>query len=198
MLSSFDVRRSSQLLIPILDTLSQLTSSLHPMGLPLSPSAYSALEPTLWALLNQAPTSLEDDTSSKLFEAVLQHFDKCAAASEGKKVAFEFISRIVLVRLCSLSSSVFATASVAHSLLSFALAQLQTDPSYTNRFTLDLNHAITSPTDPLHKYYLSLPKTLWELGPKHPSTTSVSFARVPFVPSSASTNTKLFRIRRRS
>jgi hypothetical protein len=73
------------------------------MGQVLTPEAYVALEPTIWALLNQqrAPTTSSTTESSpidRVLVAVLQHFAKTGSGSECKKKAFEFIARIVLVR----------------------------------------------------------------------------------------------------
>jgi pre-rRNA-processing protein IPI1 len=77
-----------------------MTNATHPLGIPLTPEAYTALEPTIWSLLNQTPTSeLEGPpTSDRVFAALLDHFAKAGAGGEVKKRSFEFIARIILVR----------------------------------------------------------------------------------------------------
>ncbi|ORY74513.1 hypothetical protein BCR35DRAFT_306649 [Leucosporidium creatinivorum] len=120
----------------------ELTSTLHPLGLPLTAPAYAALEPTIWSLLNQAPSSAEDkQAAEELWEAVLEHFSKVGGGSEVKKLAFGFVQRVVLI---------------------------QTDPSYINRFTIP---DAPSPSSKMGQWVLSLPKYLWELGVKHVETT---------------------------
>lgn len=87
----------------------QITSSSYPLGQPLPPSTYSALEPTIWSLLNQ-PTSLT--SSSTLLPALLAHFAKDKTGNPGKKLSFEFLSRIILI---------------------------QSTPGYNNRFAIEKN-----------------------------------------------------------
>ncbi|GAA5933831.1 hypothetical protein JCM1841_001310 [Sporobolomyces salmonicolor] len=121
-----------------------LTSASHPLGLPpLSVEAYGALEPTLWALLNQR----DKERARKVFEAGLVHFKKAGAggAGESKRRAFEFIARAILI---------------------------QSDPSYTNRFDAE-EVAAAATESKLAQWLVSLPKYLWELGPKQPETTEV-------------------------
>ncbi|KAI5481016.1 Armadillo-type fold containing protein [Pseudohyphozyma bogoriensis] len=69
----------------------ELTTASYPMGMTLSAEAYSALEPTLWALLNQP------DAPPEIFDAILTHFGRCSSGSEAKRLSFGFISRAVLV-----------------------------------------------------------------------------------------------------
>ncbi|GAA5889840.1 hypothetical protein JCM5296_002359 [Sporobolomyces johnsonii] len=120
----------------------QLTSASYPLGVPpLSVEAYGALEPTLWALLNQP----DKERARKVFEAGLEHFKKAGQAGEAKRRAFEFIARAVLI---------------------------QSDPSYTNRFDVD-EVAAEATESKLAQWLVSLPKYLWELGPKQPGTTEL-------------------------
>lgn len=97
-----EVRPSSSLtpVAALID--SQITTTTSPLGIALTPDAYSALEPTIWALLNQPPTPTADgpQASERVFDGVLDHFAKTSALSESKKRAFEFIARAVLVRSC--------------------------------------------------------------------------------------------------
>ena len=83
---------------------SQITTSHQPLGLALTPSAYSALEPTIWSLLNQAPASAEDKSANEeVWNAVLDHFAKAGSGGEVKARAFAMIERAVLVSRCAVA-----------------------------------------------------------------------------------------------
>lgn len=127
------------------------------MGVPLSAAAYTALEPTLWSLMNQQQTSTrrsrdkdandaeEDDAESDMFTAVLAHFDKAGAGSESKSLALEFIKRTILV---------------------------QTDAAYQDQFMIPDEVPKDSP---IGKWTLqSVPKYLWQLQDRQPAISEVS------------------------
>ncbi|GAA5895281.1 hypothetical protein JCM6882_006634 [Rhodosporidiobolus microsporus] len=69
----------------------ELTTPSHPLGLPLPPSSFRALEPTLWSLLNQ-----QDPTRAvEVWDAVLGLFVRGGAA---RREGWEFAARVVLLQ----------------------------------------------------------------------------------------------------
>lgn len=64
-------------------------STSSPLGRPLTSSAYTALLPTIWSLLNRR--------SSGVLRAMLEHATKTSSKSAVKKSTIEFVARLVLV-----------------------------------------------------------------------------------------------------
>lgn len=75
---------------------SQLTTATSPMAVPFPASSFLLLEPTLWALLNSTDVAV----SNSILEAAVENFRN--ATGDRKKVAFGWLSRVVLVGLYSL------------------------------------------------------------------------------------------------
>ncbi|GAA5837562.1 hypothetical protein JCM11251_002014 [Rhodosporidiobolus azoricus] len=130
----------------------ELTTPSHPLGLPLSPSAFSALEPTLWSLLNQT----DSEKAKEVWEAVLGAFVRGGGGQGGsRREGWVFAARVIL---------------------------LQSDPSYINRFDLSSTFASSSSSSDevdlpkgsmLAKWLATVPKWLWELGVKDEATTEL-------------------------
>ncbi|GAA6007619.1 hypothetical protein JCM10207_006411 [Rhodosporidiobolus poonsookiae] len=134
----------------------ELTTPTHPLGLPLPASAYAALEPTLWALLNQPDAA----RAKEVWDAVLVHSSKSAGAggAETRRRAWEFAARAVLI---------------------------QSDPAYVNRFDLVTLGAVPRSSQsqsqggdlaadaPLARWIAAMPKWLWELGAKDAETSEL-------------------------
>ncbi|KAK4052557.1 rRNA processing protein [Microbotryomycetes sp. JL221] len=124
----------------------KITSKKHPLGLALTPSAYIALEPTLWSLLNQSSNSTRlsiqetDQRTKTLWSTIIDHFVKSNSTSEVKKIAFKFISTIIVTTF---------------------------DQSYINKFN---TFGTQVETDTI-KFISNLSKYVWELGTKHEQTT---------------------------
>ncbi|RDB28596.1 Testis-expressed sequence 10 protein [Hypsizygus marmoreus] len=66
------------------------------LGKPLTPAAYSALLPAIWALLNDA-TLDHREVSNAMLLAILEHSVKTSSKSALKKPTLEFISRLLLL-----------------------------------------------------------------------------------------------------
>ncbi|GAA6059787.1 hypothetical protein JCM10212_003682 [Sporobolomyces blumeae] len=72
-----------------------LTTTSHPLGLPpLSVEAFTALEPTLWSLLNQK----DREGVEQVWKAVLDGWSKMPREGEARRRAFEFIARAILIQ----------------------------------------------------------------------------------------------------
>ncbi|KAJ6575217.1 hypothetical protein B0H19DRAFT_1127709 [Mycena capillaripes] len=70
--------------------------STSQLGRPLTPTAYSALLPTIWSLVNNANPSLRA-VSSEVLRATVEHASKVSSKSALKQITIEFIARIVLL-----------------------------------------------------------------------------------------------------
>jgi len=66
---------------------------------PLSVQAYNALLPSIWSLLNSTGQKLSDD----VFDATVNHAIRISSTSSVKRLTVEFLSRLALVSLTSLS-----------------------------------------------------------------------------------------------
>lgn len=67
----------------------QIVTAAHPMGQHLTATAYVALLPTIWSLLEEGR---ED-----IWSAVVEHCERAGTTSGVKKVAVEFVARLTLV-----------------------------------------------------------------------------------------------------
>lgn len=74
----------------------QKTAVLPSASSTLNPHSYIELLPSIWALLLASP-DISSTTDTSLFESLVQHYMRLSASSGVKKLAFEFIFRIVLV-----------------------------------------------------------------------------------------------------
>jgi pre-rRNA-processing protein IPI1 len=68
------------------------------IGRLLTPTAYIALLPTIWSLLNQ-PSPNEHRIRSNVLLAILEHATKTSSNSPVKKLGIEFVARLVIVSL---------------------------------------------------------------------------------------------------
>ena len=71
------------------------------VGRPLTPVAYTGLLPTIWSLLNR-PSLNEHQIASSVLRATLEHATKTSSNSAVKKLAIEFVARLILVSLFAL------------------------------------------------------------------------------------------------
>jgi pre-rRNA-processing protein IPI1 len=71
------------------------TNSAGALGRPLSSQAYTALLPTIWALLASRTKANAGDA---LLRAVLEHAIRGSATSATKRASVEFVGRLALVR----------------------------------------------------------------------------------------------------
>ena len=78
---------------------------------PITPAAYHALLPTIWAFIT-SPT-VNPHQSEKLIHATLDHALKVMPKSACKRLSLEFVGRLMLVRFF------FQVATVHHKYLSF-------------------------------------------------------------------------------
>ncbi|KAJ7110117.1 hypothetical protein C8R44DRAFT_634671 [Mycena epipterygia] len=85
--------RVSDYVIQLLKGESLSTSQL---GRPLTQTAYTALLPTIWSLINNANPQLQS-VSSDVLQATLEHASRVSSKSALKQVTIEFIARIVLL-----------------------------------------------------------------------------------------------------
>lgn len=67
---------------------------------PLTPSAYVALLPSVWALLNRAPGISSDleDVPSSVLSAILDHAVRTTSGSAVKRLTVEFVARLLLLQ----------------------------------------------------------------------------------------------------
>ncbi|KIJ68364.1 hypothetical protein HYDPIDRAFT_36848 [Hydnomerulius pinastri MD-312] len=103
---------------------------------PVSPTVYTTLLPTIWALLNQAAGSgaqLEEDESSSVLSATLDHALRTTSTSAVKRLTVEFVARLLL---------------------------LERENSYMGHF----NPREAGEDHKFREWALHLPKALWELG----------------------------------
>ncbi|KAJ7925880.1 hypothetical protein B0H13DRAFT_1973741 [Mycena leptocephala] len=70
--------------------------STSQLGRPLTPTAYTALLPTIWSLINNANPNLRA-VSSEVLRVSIDHASKVSFKSALKQVTIEFIARIVLL-----------------------------------------------------------------------------------------------------
>jgi pre-rRNA-processing protein IPI1 len=85
--------RVSDYVVELLNGASLSTSQL---GRPLTQSAYTALLPTIWSLINNANPNLRD-VSSDVLQATIDHASRVSSKAASKQVTVEFIARIILV-----------------------------------------------------------------------------------------------------
>ena len=64
---------------------------------PLTPLAYIALLPSVWALLNHSNASSDEDVSLTVLAATLDHGMRTASNSAVKRLTVEFVARLLLV-----------------------------------------------------------------------------------------------------
>ncbi|KAJ7630987.1 hypothetical protein FB45DRAFT_917132 [Roridomyces roridus] len=74
----------------VIQLLSGESLSTSQLGRPLTPSAYAALLPTIWALINNHS---EDD----VLQAVIDHATRVSSKSAAKQATVEFVGRLILV-----------------------------------------------------------------------------------------------------
>ncbi|PPQ88648.1 hypothetical protein CVT25_010224 [Psilocybe cyanescens] len=67
------------------------------IGVPINPTAYRALLPTIWALIGSAGTSA--DESNEVIHAALDHALKVSSKSACKRLTVEFVARLMLLGL---------------------------------------------------------------------------------------------------
>jgi pre-rRNA-processing protein IPI1 len=145
----------------------------------LSVQAYTALLPTIWALISTRTPSRharkhgvhnDDDelTGDDVLVAVLEHALRTSSSSATKPVTLQFVGRLVLVRSLS-----YALKHLYKSLPT----QLNTDPQYRGTLRLgdtrNSSLATGSPDRLTHEWILHLPKTLWELGGTQPGASAM-------------------------
>ncbi|KAG1755203.1 uncharacterized protein EDB91DRAFT_1242401 [Suillus paluster] len=105
---------------------------------PLIPTMYTALLPTIWALLNQPKESQMrtrgETHSHTVLSAMLDHAIRTPSSSAVKVLTVEFVARILL---------------------------LETETDYCGHF--DVRN--TGEQEKFQEWLLHLPRTLWEIGP---------------------------------
>jgi pre-rRNA-processing protein IPI1 len=67
------------------------------LGRPLTPTAYIALLPTVWSLLNNPATQEQDQSSAEMLQIVVEHATKTSSKSALKRLTIEFVARLILV-----------------------------------------------------------------------------------------------------
>jgi pre-rRNA-processing protein IPI1 len=95
---SLQAERVSKYIVQLLQGEVQSGSQV---GRPLTPVAYTGLLPTIWSLLNR-PSLNEHQIASSVFRATLEHAIKASSVSAVKKLAIEFVARLILVSLFAL------------------------------------------------------------------------------------------------
>ncbi|GAA5861538.1 hypothetical protein JCM8547_008065 [Rhodosporidiobolus lusitaniae] len=124
----------------------ELTTPTSPLGLPLSAQSFSALEPTLWALLNQPDAKRAEE----VWNAVLGMFVRGGGGGETRKRVWEFAARAILLQSDPSYLNRFD--------LSLSLPRGQ--------------EALTKDA-PLAKWLATIPKWMWELGGKDEGATEL-------------------------
>ncbi|BGP15502.1 rRNA processing protein [Rhodosporidiobolus nylandii] len=133
-----------------------LTTPLHPLGLPLAPTAFSALEPTLWSLLNQ-PDRVR---ATEVWDATLGMFVRGSGGAETRRRTWEFCARVILLQADPAYSNRFDLSSTLPR--SAASDGLPKDAA-------------------LAKWLGTLPKWLWELGAKDTGTSEALASLLPLL-----------------
>lgn len=64
---------------------------------PISAAMYTALLPTIWALLNQKSGEVSERESSSVLTATLDHAMRTSSGSAVKRLTVEFVGRLLLV-----------------------------------------------------------------------------------------------------
>ncbi|KAG0145987.1 hypothetical protein CROQUDRAFT_93172 [Cronartium quercuum f. sp. fusiforme G11] len=120
-------------------------------GLPvLRPASYVAMLPTIWSLLSRrddtsrSPESTTFAWSDRILDAFINHLDRAKSGSEIKALGISFLARSIILDDLPGCNSPFRLESIS----------------------LECREKI-------QKWILSLPKVLWELDNKHPTTTKV-------------------------
>lgn len=78
----------------------------------LTPAAYAALQPAIWALLNSV-AQRHPDISSAVLHAAVEHATKTSSKAALKRLTIEFVARLILVRggaCLSFAPALFCTA----------------------------------------------------------------------------------------
>ncbi|KAF9481355.1 hypothetical protein BDN70DRAFT_876306 [Pholiota conissans] len=68
------------------------------VGVPISPTAYSALLPTIWSLIHNASSTRAAEAEEVLY-ATLDHAIKVSSKSSCKRLTIEFVARLVLLTM---------------------------------------------------------------------------------------------------
>lgn len=72
---------------------------------PISAAVYATLLPTIWALLNQRNGQQPEKEPSSVLVATLNHATRTTSGSAVKRVAVEFVGRLLLVSSCCAGTS---------------------------------------------------------------------------------------------
>ena len=92
------IRRVQDYVVGLLRGESTVSSGVQPtLSRPISPTAYIALLPTIWALINSEGTDALDSEES-ILSAVIEHAIKVSSGSAIKRHTIEFVGRLILVR----------------------------------------------------------------------------------------------------
>ncbi|KAF8973998.1 hypothetical protein BDZ97DRAFT_1647832 [Flammula alnicola] len=111
------------------------------VGVPINPTAYRALLPTVWALISVTSSASSAQDSEEVLHATLDHATKVTSKSACKRLTVEFVARLMLLGL---------------------------EPHYRGNFNSDRDPAVKAKFD---AWFLHLPQVLWELGSSNlPST----------------------------
>lgn len=68
---------------------------------PISAAMYTALLPTIWALLNQKNEKGPEKEGSSVLAATIDHAMKTTSGSAVKRLTIEFVGRLLLVSACA-------------------------------------------------------------------------------------------------
>jgi len=114
----------------------------RPLGQPISATSYLALLPTIWSLLDHRQGTVSPNTVA----ALLEHSTRTGSASSVKRLAIEFVGRLIL---------------------------LEAEKQYKGRLrlTTTLPHAVK--LEALRDWVIGLPRVLWEFGATDPRGTEV-------------------------
>ncbi|KIJ27382.1 hypothetical protein M422DRAFT_55086 [Sphaerobolus stellatus SS14] len=121
----------------------ELKSVSHPMGYSLTSTAYAALLPTIWSLVNFQSDNGDSDLSTNIRMACIKHATRTSSKSAVKRPATLFVGMLLM-------------------LYGFRGSPL-------GRQKILMSEEI----DAFREWYQQLPKVLWELGVSDPSLTEV-------------------------
>lgn len=130
------------------------SQSILTSGATVTPQMYAQLLPTIWSLLwNSANGLMEED----ILEVVVRHFLDLPSTSGVKKLAFQFVSRLLMVSCFMYERGVVSLADLPLSQLPDICTAIRSQPLGVRLVRLK--------AEILHDELLAaLPRYLWELG----------------------------------
>lgn len=140
------------------------------MGVAISPAAYNALLPTVWALISSRGGTSAAEVDA-VFHATLDHAVRVSSKSACKRPTIEFVGRLLMVRSLLSRRKMMRAENFLNCVIFLMKLQLSLDPHRESLLVADKDADIKAKFE---SWYLHLPQVLWELGSTNVPCSQVS------------------------